>query len=220
MPSREHDREILRLALPALGALAAEPLYLLVDTAIVGHLGTTQLAALALAATVLASVVALCNFLAYGTTAQVARLHGAGGRGRRRASWRLRRCGWRSGSASCCSPRSARRSPAADRRCSAADGDVRRRRALPADLGARAARALLALRRPGLAARRRRPAHPARDRRRRERRRTSCSRSCSSTARLGLDGRRSAPSSRSSGWASRSRLLLRAPAATRRRAGR
>jgi hypothetical protein len=38
---------------PALGALAAEPLYVLVDTAIVGHLGTTQLAALAIAATVL-----------------------------------------------------------------------------------------------------------------------------------------------------------------------
>lgn len=73
-----HDREILHLALPALGALAAEPLYLLADTAIVGHLGTRQLAALALAATVLVAVVSLCNFLAYGTTAQVARLHGAG----------------------------------------------------------------------------------------------------------------------------------------------
>ena len=73
-----HDREILRLAVPALGALAAEPLYLLVDTAIVGHLGTPELAALALAATVLGAVTALCNFLAYGTTAQVARLHGAG----------------------------------------------------------------------------------------------------------------------------------------------
>ena len=73
-----HDREIVLIALPALGALAAEPLYLLTDTAIVGHLGTTELAALALAATVLTSLVGLCNFLAYGTTAQVARLHGAG----------------------------------------------------------------------------------------------------------------------------------------------
>jgi putative MATE family efflux protein len=73
-----HDREIFRLALPALGALAAEPLYLLADTAIVGHIGTAQLAALALAATVLSAVVTLCNFLTYGTTAQVARLHGAG----------------------------------------------------------------------------------------------------------------------------------------------
>jgi putative MATE family efflux protein len=73
-----HDREILRLAVPALGALAAEPLYLLVDTAIVGHLGTPQLAALALAATVLSNLVALCIFLTYGTTARVTRLHGAG----------------------------------------------------------------------------------------------------------------------------------------------
>jgi putative MATE family efflux protein len=72
-----HDREILRLALPALGALAAEPLYLLTDTAIVGHLGTPQLAALALAATVLSNLVALCIFLTYGTTARVTRLHGA-----------------------------------------------------------------------------------------------------------------------------------------------
>jgi putative MATE family efflux protein len=77
-----YDREILTLAFPALGALAAEPLYVLVDTAIVGHLGTRELAALALAATVLAAVVSLCNFLAYGTTAQVARLHGAGERER------------------------------------------------------------------------------------------------------------------------------------------
>ena len=74
----QYDREILLLALPALGALAAEPLYLLADTAIVGHLGTPQLAALALAATVLSSLVSLCIFLTYGTTARVSRLHGAG----------------------------------------------------------------------------------------------------------------------------------------------
>jgi putative MATE family efflux protein len=73
-----YDREILHLALPALGALAAEPLYLLADTAIVGHLGTPQLAALAIAATVLTSLVSLCIFLTYGTTARVTRLHGAG----------------------------------------------------------------------------------------------------------------------------------------------
>lgn len=79
MPRRsQYDREILRTALPALGALAAEPLYLLVDTAIVGHLGTPQLAALALAATVLGNLVSLCIFLTYGTTARVTRLHGAG----------------------------------------------------------------------------------------------------------------------------------------------
>jgi len=73
-----HDREIVRLAVPALGALAAEPLYLLTDTAIVGHLGTAELAALALAATLLSALVTLCNFLTYGTTARVARLLGAG----------------------------------------------------------------------------------------------------------------------------------------------
>jgi len=62
---------------PALGALAAEPLYVLVDTAIVGHLGRSQLAALGAAATAL-SVLAMFNFLQYGTTAQVARASGAG----------------------------------------------------------------------------------------------------------------------------------------------
>ena len=73
-----HDREILRLALPALGALAAEPLYVLVDTAIVGHLGRPQLAALGLAGTVLAGAFTIFNFLTYGTTAVVARASGAG----------------------------------------------------------------------------------------------------------------------------------------------
>jgi putative MATE family efflux protein len=75
---RPLDREVFALALPALGALAAEPLYVLVDTAIVGHLGTVQLAALAIAATVLSTAFTVFNFLTYGTTAQVARLHGAG----------------------------------------------------------------------------------------------------------------------------------------------
>src|SRR4051794_12975019 len=79
MPGRSpHDREILRIALPALAALAAEPLYVLVDTAIVGHLGTPQLAALALAGTLLTGTFTIFNFLTYGTTAQVARYHGAG----------------------------------------------------------------------------------------------------------------------------------------------
>lgn len=73
-----HDREIFRLALPALGALAAEPLYVLVDTGIVGHLGRPQLAALGLAGTVLAGAFTIFNFLTYGTTAVVARATGAG----------------------------------------------------------------------------------------------------------------------------------------------
>jgi putative MATE family efflux protein len=72
-----YDREIFRLAVPALGALAAEPLYVLVDTAVVGHLGRPQLAALGAAATLL-SALGMFNFLQYGTTAQVARASGAG----------------------------------------------------------------------------------------------------------------------------------------------
>jgi putative MATE family efflux protein len=73
-----HDREILRLALPALGALAAEPLYVLVDTAIVGHLGRPQLAGLGLAGVVLGTAFGVFNFLSYGTTSVVARASGAG----------------------------------------------------------------------------------------------------------------------------------------------
>ena len=72
------DREILALALPALGALLAEPLFVLVDSAVVGHLGTAQLAGLSLASTLLVTLVGLCIFLAYATTASVARLVGAG----------------------------------------------------------------------------------------------------------------------------------------------
>lgn len=72
------DRQILALAVPALGALVAEPLFILVDSAVVGHLGTASLAGLALASSVLLTVVGLCVFLAYATTASVARRLGAG----------------------------------------------------------------------------------------------------------------------------------------------
>jgi len=71
------DREILRLALPALGALVAEPLYIICDTAVVGHLGTDQLAGLAVASSILLLLYSIFIFLAYGTTAAVARLLGA-----------------------------------------------------------------------------------------------------------------------------------------------
>ncbi len=74
------DREITRLAVPALGALIAEPLYVLADTAVVGHLGTPQLGGLALASQVLLTFHAVMIFLAYGTTAAVSRLLGAGRR--------------------------------------------------------------------------------------------------------------------------------------------
>jgi len=73
-------RVILALAVPALGALVAEPLFLLADSAIVGRLGTVPLAGLGIAAAVLAAVVSAFVFLAYGTTASVARRIGAGDR--------------------------------------------------------------------------------------------------------------------------------------------
>lgn len=76
--TRAHDGEILRLALPAFLALVAEPLFLLSDAAIVGHLGTPELAGLGIAAVVLQTAIGLCVFLAYGTTASVARHIGAG----------------------------------------------------------------------------------------------------------------------------------------------
>lgn len=72
------DREILRLAVPAFLALVAEPLFLLADAAIVGHLGTPELAGLGIAGAVVQTAVGLCIFLAYGTTASVARRIGAG----------------------------------------------------------------------------------------------------------------------------------------------
>ncbi|MEX2290488.1 MAG: MATE family efflux transporter [Mycobacteriales bacterium] len=72
------DREILRLAVPAFGALVAEPLFLLADSAVVGRLGTPPLAGLGIAGSVLASAIGVFVFLAYGTTAAVARRVGAG----------------------------------------------------------------------------------------------------------------------------------------------
>ncbi|MER7955638.1 MATE family efflux transporter [Streptomyces sp. NPDC096030] len=75
---RQHDREIISLAVPAFGALVAEPLFLMVDSAIVGHLGTPQLAGLAIAAALLSTAVSVFVFLAYATTAAVARRVGAG----------------------------------------------------------------------------------------------------------------------------------------------
>jgi putative MATE family efflux protein len=74
------DREIVRLAVPSIGVLAAEPLYVLVDTAIVGRLGTSALAGLAVAGTALTSFTWLCGFLTMGTTTRVAHARGAGDR--------------------------------------------------------------------------------------------------------------------------------------------
>ena len=78
MRSQPLTRQILGLAVPAFFALVAEPLFLLVDSAIVGHLGTPQLAGLGVAGSVLATAAGVFVFLAYGTTARAARRAGAG----------------------------------------------------------------------------------------------------------------------------------------------
>jgi putative MATE family efflux protein len=72
------NRDILRLAVPALGALVAEPLFLIVDSALIGHLGVDPLAGLGIAGAVLQTIVGLMVFLAYSTTPVVARRFGAG----------------------------------------------------------------------------------------------------------------------------------------------
>ncbi|GAA5036765.1 MATE family efflux transporter [Microbacterium fluvii] len=81
MPAPTLNREILRLAVPALGALVAEPLFLIVDSALVGHLGIVPLAGLGIASAVLQTIVGLMVFLAYSTTPAVARRFGAGEKG-------------------------------------------------------------------------------------------------------------------------------------------
>ncbi|MEU5190788.1 MATE family efflux transporter [Streptomyces klenkii] len=76
--ARRHDREILSLAVPAFGALVAEPLFVMADSAIVGHLGTPELAGLGIAAALLTTAAGVFVFLAYATTAAVSRRVGAG----------------------------------------------------------------------------------------------------------------------------------------------
>jgi putative MATE family efflux protein len=77
-PARASHREIVALSVPAMAALAADPLLSLVDTALVGRLGSVPLAALGVNAAVFTTVFWMFNFLTYGTTAEVARLRGAG----------------------------------------------------------------------------------------------------------------------------------------------
>lgn len=76
----ETTRRILSLAVPALGALVAQPLFVLTDTAMVGHLGESVLAGLSIGATVITTITGLMVFLAYTTTPLVARRLGAGDR--------------------------------------------------------------------------------------------------------------------------------------------
>lgn len=85
---RPLPKQILALAVPALGALVAEPLFLLADTAIIGWLGVVELAGAALGVTVMHTVVGLMVFLAYSTTPAVARLVGAGRRAKALAAGR------------------------------------------------------------------------------------------------------------------------------------
>src|SRR4051794_13218608 len=73
-------RRIAGLAFPALGVLAAEPLYLLFDLAVVGRLGALPLAGLAIGGLVLGLVASQLTFLSYGTTARSARYFGSGDR--------------------------------------------------------------------------------------------------------------------------------------------
>ena len=80
MPDASKTKRILALAIPSLGALIAEPLFLLTDTAMVGHLGASALASLGLASTILTTIIGLLIFLAYATTPIVARRLGAGNR--------------------------------------------------------------------------------------------------------------------------------------------
>ena len=78
--TRAINRQILALAVPTFGQLIAEPAFVLIDTAIVGHIGDTALAGLSIGSTILLTVVGLCVFLAYSTTSQVGHLIGAGRR--------------------------------------------------------------------------------------------------------------------------------------------
>lgn len=71
-------RQILSLAIPSLGSLLAEPLMVMADSAMVGHLGTAQLAGLTLASSITVFIVGMCIFLVYTTTAVAARQLGAG----------------------------------------------------------------------------------------------------------------------------------------------
>ncbi|NEG89087.1 MATE family efflux transporter [Bifidobacterium aerophilum] len=74
------NRRILALAIPTFGQLIAEPAFILIDTAIVGHIDDAALAGLSVGSTIILTTVGLCVFLAYGTTSQVARLIGSGRR--------------------------------------------------------------------------------------------------------------------------------------------
>lgn len=76
--ARSTSRQIAALALPALGALIAEPIFVLIDSAMVGHLGTAPLAGLGVASTVLHTLVGIFVFLLFSTTTRAAQAYGRG----------------------------------------------------------------------------------------------------------------------------------------------
>ncbi|MGO1797104.1 MAG: MATE family efflux transporter, partial [Microbacterium gubbeenense] len=76
--TRSLNRDILWLAVPAFGSLVVEPLFIAIDSVMIGHLGVAQLAGLGIASSVLQTLVGLMVFLAYSTTPAVARMFGAG----------------------------------------------------------------------------------------------------------------------------------------------
>ena len=91
--SHSLNRRILELALPAFAALVAQPLFVMADTAIVGQLGTHPLAGSGVGSTLPLALVGVFVFLAYGSTATVARLVGRTGK-RTQRNPGLRPCGW------------------------------------------------------------------------------------------------------------------------------
>lgn len=94
------NRRIIALALPTFGQLIAEPTFVLIDTAIVGHIGDTALAGLSIGSTIILTAVGLCVFLAYSTTAQghICSVRGTAAKACRPASTDF---GWLWASASC-----------------------------------------------------------------------------------------------------------------------
>ena len=75
---KDTRNRLISLAVPTFGQLIAEPAFVLIDTAIVGHISVSALAGLSAGSTIILTAVGLCNFLAYSTTSHVSKLIGAG----------------------------------------------------------------------------------------------------------------------------------------------
>jgi MATE family multidrug resistance protein len=75
--SRSHVKDILHLAVPAMLALASQPLLSIGDTAMIGRLGVEPLAARAVGAAIIGGIYWIFTFLSFGTTTLVGYHHGA-----------------------------------------------------------------------------------------------------------------------------------------------